>query len=97
MSKDKEKAEEKTTASIQASGFPLAAFKEWNESCEKDFGSCRWVKMMHDHQLSKVVPLFNSLIGRIEQLENHIQSLAAEPEVEEPEGEIVKTIGGTEK
>jgi len=96
MNKENSKKEEKATASIQASGFPLSAFREWNESCEKDFGNCRWVKMMHDHQVSKMLPLLNSMTSRIEQLESHMTDLAT-PHVQNEGVNEVKTIGGEKK
>ena len=46
------KEEKGASITIQASGFPLSAFKEWDESCKKDFGDCRWVKIMHDHKMA---------------------------------------------
>jgi len=85
--------EKRPTISIQASGFPLSAFKEWDESCKNDFGDCRWVKIVHDHNIAKSTSVFNLLLERIENLESQLDLLINVDKSEEDEP-IVKTIGG---
>jgi len=85
------------TLSLQASGFPISTFREWDESCRKDFGNARWIKIVHDHQMAKVLPLLNSLIVRVEQLEENINNLTTQPAQNEQVKEEYKTIGGIEE
>jgi len=89
------KLEKAPTISIQASGFPLTSFKEWDESCKTDFGDCRWVKIIHDHNVAKASTAFNLLLARLEQLEQQIDLLTRNESVKEIEP-IVKTLGGNE-
>jgi len=84
--------EKRPTLSIQASGFPLSAFKEWDESCKQDFGDCRWVKILHDHNVAKSFTAFNLLLERIENLESQLDLLSkVDKSKDEP---TVKTLGG---
>ena len=86
------KEEKGASITIQASGFPLSAFKEWDESCKKDFGDCRWVKIMHDHKMANNNHLFNLLLDRIEQLEHQLSLLTSDDKEEIEPG--VRTLGG---
>jgi len=79
---------------IQASGFPLSAFREWDESCKKDFGDCRWVKIMHDHKMAKSASAFNLLSKRIEELEEQIALLTMNENNKDTEPNGIKTMGG---
>ena len=88
------KLEKAPTISIQASGFPLASFKEWDESCKTDFGDCRWVKIIHDHNMAKASTAFNLLLERIEKLELQLDLLSKDDKTKEEKELIVKTIGG---
>jgi len=98
MSENNEKQDKKATVSLQANGFPISAFREWTEACEKDFGGCRWVKMMYDHKSSKLLPLLQSMASKIEELEINIQELTIQPKQKEDTTEekevVVKTLGG---
>jgi len=88
MSRDEKGA----SITIQASGFPLSAFKEWDESCKKDFGDCRWVKIMHDHKMANNNQMVNLLLDRIERLEYQISLLTSDDKEEIEPG--VRTLGG---
>jgi len=83
------------TISLQASGFPLSAFKEWDESCRKDFGNARWVKIIHDHQLAKTLPLFNTMLTRIELLEKYVAQIGQSEQNDD--NEEIQTLGGEMK
>jgi hypothetical protein len=84
------------TISIQASGFPLASFKEWDESCKKDFGDCRWVKIIHDHNVAKASAALNLILERLSILESRLEQIELNPQEEPVEDEepTVKTLGG---
>jgi len=87
------------TISIQASGFPLSSFKEWDESCKTDFGDCRWVKIIHDHNVSKASAALNLILERLSLLESRLEQIETNPQ-EEPvkdEKPTVKTLGGNEE
>tara|TARA_R100001509_G_scaffold79882_3_gene44855 strand:- start:2594 stop:2869 length:276 start_codon:yes stop_codon:yes gene_type:complete len=86
------KEEKGASITIQASGFPLSAFKEWDESCKKDFGDCRWVKIMHDHKMANNNQMVNLLLDRIERLEYQISLLTSDDKEEIEPG--VRTLGG---
>ena len=88
MSRDEKGA----SITIQASGFPLSAFKEWDESCKKDFGDCRWVKIMHDHKMANNNHMVNLLLDRIENLEHQLSLLTSDDKEEIEPG--VRTLGG---
>ena len=88
MSRDEKGA----SITIQASGFPLSAFKEWDESCKRDFGDCRWVKIMHDHKMANNNQMVNLLLDRIERLEYQISLLTSDDKEEIEPG--VRTLGG---
>lgn len=66
---------------------------EWSNDCEETFGNCRWMKMWHDHQVSKDRKIFNVLLERIEQLENEVKSLNLRFERGESEDKP-QTLGG---
>jgi hypothetical protein len=87
------------TISIQASGFPLSSFKEWDESCKKDFGDCRWVKIIHDHNVAKASAALNLILDRLEILESRLEQIEAGPQGEPVEDKepVVKTLGGEVK
>mgnify|MGYP003112173192 FL=1 len=77
---------------IQASGFPLSAFKEWDESCKRDFGDCRWLKMMNDHKMATNYQMINTLLQRIDDLEEQINLLTnSDNDITDPG---VNTLGG---
>jgi len=97
MNNKEEQKEGKPTVGFQANGFPIGAFREWTESCEKNFGGCRWVKIMYDHQSAKLLPLIQSMTARLEHLEEYIQELTTQPQQKEEEEEVVKTLGGEVK
>jgi predicted nucleotide-binding protein len=86
------KEEKGASITIQASGFPLSAFKEWDESCKKDFGDCRWVKIMHDHKMANNNQMVNLLLDRIENLEHQLSLLTSDDKEEIEPG--VRTLGG---
>jgi len=86
------KEEKGASITIQASGFPLSAFKEWDESCKKDFGDCRWVKIMHDHKMANNNHMVNLLLDRIENLEHQLSLLTSDDKEEIEPG--VRTLGG---
>ena len=86
------KEEKGASITIQASGFPLSAFKEWDESCKKDFGDCRWVKIMHDHKMANNNQMVNLLLDRIEKLEYQL-ALLTSTDTQEIESSV-KTLGG---
>jgi len=90
------KIEKAPTISIQASGFPLTSFKEWDDSCKRDFGDCRWVKIIHDHNVAKASTTFNLLLERLEKLEGELDLLKINESNETIEP-IVKTLGGNEQ
>jgi hypothetical protein len=84
------------TISIQASGFPLSSFKEWDESCKTDFGDCRWVKIIHDHNVAKASAALNLILERLSLLESRLENIELKPQ-EEPVKDkkpVVKTLGG---
>jgi len=84
------------TISIQASGFPLSSFKEWDESCKTDFGDCRWVKIIHDHNVSKASAALNLILERLSLLESRLEQIETKPQEEPVEDKEpgVKTLGG---
>jgi hypothetical protein len=86
------KEEKGASITIQASGFPLSAFKEWDESCKKDFGDCRWVKIMHDHKMANNNQMVNLLLDRIERLEHQLALLTSTDTQQIEPG--VRTLGG---
>ena len=86
------KEEKGASITIQASGFPLSAFKEWDESCKRDFGDCRWVKIMHDHKMANNNQMVNLLLDRIEKLEYQL-ALLTSTDTQEIESSV-KTLGG---
>ena len=88
------KEEKGASITIQASGFPLSTFKEWDESCKKDFGDCRWLKIVHDHKMAKNLKDFNILLDRIEDLENQIALLSSQDNNKDTEPTGIKTLGG---
>jgi len=85
--------DKQVSVSLTANGFPLAAFKEWTADCKSRFGNCRWVKMMHDHQLAHIMPLIASFATKIEQLEVSIQELSTQPQEKEDVYKEPKTFG----
>jgi len=87
--------EKGASITIQASGFPLSAFKEWDESCKKDFGDCRWVKIMHDHKMANNNHMVNLLLDRIENLEHQLALLTNNDNDNiKPSEDTVSTLGG---
>ena len=84
------------TISIQASGFPLSSFKEWDESCKENFGDCRWVKIIHDHNVAKASAALNLILERLELLESRLEQIETKPQEEPVEDKEpgVKTLGG---
>jgi hypothetical protein len=34
--------------------FPFKPFEEWNKDCKENFSDVRWMKILHDHQISKM-------------------------------------------
>ena len=88
------KEEKGASITIQASGFPLSAFKEWDESCKKDFGDCRWVKIMHDHKMANNNIIVNLLLDRIEALEKQLSLLISNEKNNTESQDSVRTLGG---
>ena len=87
--KDRERAEKAIT--VTASAFPIELWRKWEESCQKDFGDCRWIKMWHDHIRSKEA-------DKIEALEKSIAELESKgKEEKKEEEEFVETMGGKVK
>ena len=93
MVEKSEKIPKKDTVSFAVNGMPSTVFANWNESCIVDYGDCRWVKMLSDHQKAKQFDSFISMYARVIdeltemrekviKLEKHIYSLGKVAEEE---------------
>jgi hypothetical protein len=60
-----EKVPKKDTVSFAVNGMPSTVFADWNESCIVDYGDCRWVKMLSDHQKARQFDNFISMYSRV--------------------------------
>src|SRR3990167_8723350 len=67
--------------------FPMSKWNEWEESCNRGFTGCRWMKAWSDHIAAKYAQDLGALGARINELE---QLITNKPE----EKKTVKTIGG---
>ena len=75
-----ENANDERGAFITASAkwFPIVHFDEWDEDCKNNFGHLRWIKMMHDHKMSKLIEDLK-IADRITELEKRLDSIEKKP------------------
>jgi len=74
-SEDLIKESNKTTVTISSTWTNVGMLNEWDESCKKEYGDCRWMKMWHDHLFSKQQTVYNNIIEQINELREMIESL----------------------
>ena len=69
--------EEQQTKVSPKFSFGMADWNEWDEDCKKNYGDCRSLKAMAEHNFHKnflngTFMVYHDLVSRVESLENEL-------------------------
>jgi len=95
MTETQEQKNTDVKVNVVMSAFPMSKWGQWDEDCKANFGDCRWMKAIHDHEFVKQVSKMDKLEVALSILQQEIADLKSQPIKKEKK--TVKTLGGEQE